>query len=258
MTLAGGLAGLIIGGIAGLIVGSFIAALTWRWPQGRSIATGRSACDACGQGLGPLELVPVLSLLWQRGRCRHCGVGIAPRHLWIELAAGGIGALALAVHPGSVGLCGALFGWGLLALAVLDAEHQWLPDRITLPLLALGLVAGLWLAPPLADRAIGAVIGFASLALIGGGYQRVTGRVGMGGGDPKLFAAIGAWLGWFPLAFVLLLAALLGLVLALADRLRGRPVGRHSRVAFGALLAVAAWPLWLLQLSIETSVVQVP
>ena len=255
--MALGTAGLIIGGIAGLIIGSFIAALTWRWPQGRSIATGRSTCDACGHALGPLELVPLFSLIWQRGRCRHCGVAIAPRHLWIELAAGGIGALALGQQPGLVGLGGALFGWGLLALAVLDAEHQWLPDRLTLPLLALGLAAGVWLAPPLADRAIGAVIGFASLTLVGGGYQIATGRIGLGGGDPKLFAAIGAWLGWFPLAFVLLLAALLGLGLALADRLRGRPVGRHSRVAFGALLAVAAWPFWLLQLSIETSVVQI-
>jgi len=246
------------GGLAGLLIGSFVAALTWRWPQGRSIATGRSACDACGHVLTPRDLVPVLSLLWLRGRCRHCGAAIAPRHLLIELAAGGIGALALGLHPGVVGLGGALFGWVLLALTVLDAEHYWLPDRLTLPLLGLGLVAGVWLAPPLPDRVLGAAAGFAALVLVGGGYQLATGRTGMGGGDPKLFAAIGAWLGWFPLAFVLLLAAMLGLALALADRLRGRPVGRHSRLAFGALLAVAAWPFWLLQLSIESSVIQLP
>ena len=246
-----------LGGLAGLVIGSFVAALTWRWPQGRSIATGRSACDACGQVLAPRDLVPVLSLLWLRGRCRQCGVVIAPRHLWIELAAGGIGALALGVHPGLVGAGGALFGWGLLALAVLDAEHHWLPDRITLPLLALGLAAGVWLEPGLAERVIGAVIGFSSLTLVGGGYKLATGRIGLGGGDPKLFAAIGAWLGWVPLAFVLLLAALLGLLLVLGDRLRGRTVGRHSRVAFGALLAVAAWPIWLLQLSVTSTVVQV-
>jgi leader peptidase (prepilin peptidase)/N-methyltransferase len=246
------------GGIAGLIIGSFIAALTWRWPQGRSIATGRSACDACGHVLGPRDLVPVVSLLWLRGRCRHCGAAIVPRHLLIELAAAGIGALALGLHPGVIGLGGALFGWGLLALAVLDAEHYWLPDRLTLPLLGLGLGAGAWLAPALVDRGIGAAIGFASLTMVGGGYKLATGRTGMGGGDPKLFAAIGAWLGWFPLAFVLLLAALLGLALALADRLRGRPVGRHSRVAFGALLAVAAWPFWLVQLNAQSSVIQLP
>ena len=248
----------LAGGLAGLIIGSFIAALTWRWPLGRSIVAGRSACDACGAVLGPLELVPLLSLWRQRGRCRHCRVIIAPRHLWIELAAGGIGVVALAMHPGAVGLGGALFGWGLLALAVLDAEHHWLPDRLTLPLLVLGLAASIWLAPPLLDRAVGTVIGFTSLTLVGGGYKLATGRTGLGGGDPKLFAAIGAWLGWFPLAFVILCAALLGLALALADRLRGRTVGRHSKVAFGALLAVAAWPLWLLQMSVETTVWQVP
>lgn len=246
------------GGFAGLIIGSFIAALTSRWPQGRSIVHGRSACDACGRVLRPLELVPLLSLLWLRGRCRHCGVSIAPRNLWIELASGGIGALALGLYPGATGASGALFGWGLLALAVLDAEHYWLPDRLTVPLLVLGLAAGLWLAPSLADRAIGATVGFAGLALVGGSYRLATGRTGLGGGDPKLFAAIGAWLGWFPLAFVLLSAALLGLALALIDRLRGRAVGRHSRLAFGALLAVAAWPFWLLQLSVETAILQVP
>ena len=248
----------LAGGLAGLIIGSFIAALTWRWPLGRSIAHGRSACDSCGHLLGPLELVPVLSLLWLRGRCRHCGVSIAPRNLCIEIASGGIGALALGLHPGAIGVSGALFGWGLLALSVLDAEHYWLPDRLTLPLLALGLTAGLWLAPSLADRVIGGTVGFAGLALVGSGYQLATGRTGLGGGDPKLFAAIGAWLGWFPLAFVLLLAALLGLALALADRIRGRAVGRHSRLAFGALLAVAAWPFWLLQLGVETAIVQAP
>ena len=243
------------GGFAGLIIGSFIAALTWRWPLGRSIVQGRSACDACGEVLGPLELVPVISLLWLRGRCRHCGAAIAPRNLWIELAAGGIGALALGLYPGAVGVSGALFGWGLLALAVLDAEHYWLPDRLTLPLLALGLVVGVWLDPPLADRVIGALVGFASLTLVAGGYRLATGRIGLGGGDPKLFAAIGAWLGWLPLAFVLVLAALLGLALVLGDRLRGRPVGRHSRLAFGGLLAVAAWPIWL---SSETITVALP
>ena len=246
------------GAVAGLIIGSFIAALTWRWPQGRSIAAGRSTCDACGQVLGAFDLVPVLSHVWLRGRCRHCGVVIARRHLLIELAAAGIGAVALALHPGAVGVGGAVFGWGLLALAVLDVEHYWLPDRITLPLLALGLAAGVWLAPALVDRAIGAAIGYASLTLVGGGYRRVTGRIGMGGGDPKLFAAIGAWLGWFPLAFVVLLAALLGLALALADRLRGGAVGRHSRLAFGALLAVAAWPFWLLRFGGETNGMLLP
>jgi leader peptidase (prepilin peptidase)/N-methyltransferase len=241
----GGFAGIIIGGLAGLIIGSFVAALTLRWPAGRSVVGGRSHCDACGKALGVRDLVPVLSFLALRGRCRHCHAAIAPRHLWVELAAGGIGAVSLAVHPGASGIAGAGLGWGLLALAILDVEHFWLPDRITLPLGLAGLVAGAWLSPPLLDRAIGAVAGFACLSIIALVYKSITGRTGLGGGDPKLLAAIGAWLGWTALPFVLLLAAVLGLVLAGLDRLRGRPVTGQTRVPLGALLAVVAWPLWL-------------
>ncbi len=234
-----------LGLVAGLILGSFIAALTARWPQGRSIATGRSRCDHCDAVLAPRDLVPVFSYVMLRGRCRACGGRIAPRHLAIELAAGGIGALALALHPDGGGVAGAVFGWGLLALLVLDSEHLWLPDALTLPLLAAGLAAGYWLPPALADRAIGAAVGFATLALIAFGYKALTGRIGLGGGDPKLFGAIGAWLGWTLLPLVLLLATSLGLALVGYDRLAGRAVTRHSRVPLGSLLAAAGWLLWL-------------
>lgn len=244
MTAFGGIVLLALS--AGLILGSFIAALTLRWPAGRSIVHGRSHCDSCHAMLGARDLVPVLSHAWLRGRCRHCGTAIAPRHLWIELAGGGVGALALALHPDATGFAGAVFGWGLLALAILDVEHFWLPDRLTIPLGMAGIVAGLWLAPPLADRAIGAVAGFAVLAGIAWGYRALTGRVGIGGGDPKLFAALGAWLGWQLLPWLLLLAAILGLVLAGVDAVRGHAVGGQTRLPLGALLAVAAWPLWLL------------
>lgn len=237
--------GSAFGLVAGLIFGSFIAALTWRWPAGRSIAAGRSRCDHCDTVLGPTELIPVVSVVMLGGRCRHCGTAIAPRHLGIELMAGAIGALSLFAAPGLAGLAGACFGWALLALAVLDTEHFWLPDRIVLPLLLAGLSAGLVVAPPLADRLIGAAAGFAALAAIAAAYRHRTGRTGLGGGDPKLLAAIGAWLGWQALPLVVLLAATLGLMLVAADHLRGREVTRHSRVALGALLAAAAWPLWL-------------
>lgn len=247
----------LLGLVAGLLLGSFIAALTLRWPAGRSIVRAsstaggsihfaRSQCDSCGTTLTARDLVPVFSFSLLRGRCRHCAAAIAPRHLWIELAAAGIGALALGLHPGLPGIAGALFGWGLLALAILDAEHFWLPDRLVLPLLVSGLLAAAWLAPPLPERLIGAASGYASLALIALAYHAATGRKGLGGGDPKLFAAIGAWLGWQLLPFVLLLAATLGLLLAAIHAARGRAIGRQTRVPLGALLAIAAWPLWLL------------
>ncbi len=235
----------LAGGLAGMIIGSFIAALTWRWPQGRSIVHGRSACDACGQVLAPRDLVPLFSFLWLRGRCRHCGVAIAPRHLAIEVTASAIGVTSLLLDPAGHGVAGAIFGWALLALLVLDVEHLWLPDRLTLPLAPAGVAATLWLGWPLFDSLVGAAAGWASLAGIAAAYKALTGRTGMGGGDPKLFAAIGAWLGWPVLPLVLLLAALLGLALAGYDRLSGRAVTRHSRVPLGAMLAAAAWPLFL-------------
>lgn len=236
---------MLLAGLMGLIIGSFVAALTMRWGQGRRISDGRSRCDNCDTPLGPAELVPVLSYVLQRGKCRHCGVPIAPRHLAIEIAAAGVGIASMALHPDSYGVAGTVFGWALLALLVLDVEHMWLPDRLTVPLGLTGLLVGYWLGLPLTDLLIGAAAGWASLAGIAAGYKALTGRTGLGGGDPKLFAAIGAWLGWLPLPFVLLLAATLGLALVGYDRVSGVTVTRHSRVPLGALLAAAAWPMWL-------------
>lgn len=239
-----------LGLLAGLIFGSFIAVLTQRWPAAGSVVHGRSKCDSCGHVLAARDLVPIFSMMALKGRCRTCNGAIDMRHTWIELAGGGIGAVALGVHPGMVGVTGAALGWGLLVIAILDVEHYWLPDRVTLPLAALGLLAGFIDGPPVGVRIVGALAGYAVLFATAGGYRLVTGRRGMGGGDPKLFAAIGAWLGWLPLPFVLLLAALLGLALVGLDHLRGRPVNRLARLPFGALLAVSAWPVWLTSASL--------
>lgn len=237
----------VTGFLLGAIFGSFVAALVIRWPQGEGVARGRSRCDACGKPLGPLELLPLVSHLVQRGRCKSCKAAIDPRHLAIEAAAALIGASALFVSPDLEGLFGALFGWFLLALAVLDIDQFWLPDRLTLPLMALGLVAAPLTRPELTEaRIIGAVAGFAGLALIGWAYHRLRGRIGLGGGDPKLLGAIGAWLGWIQLPFVLLLASLIGLVGLLGARLRGETIIATTRLPLGALIACAAWPLWLL------------
>lgn len=229
----------------GLLVGSYVATLTLRWPQGRSAMGGRSACDGCGRTLAWYELVPLLSFVALRGRCRTCGAAIDRRHPTIEIAAALIGAAARYAAPGIDGLLGAAFGWALLTLAVLDAEHFWLPNALTLPLAAAGLVAGWVVAPTPVDRALGAVAGFASLAAVAAVYRHARGRQGLGGGDPKLFGAIGAWLGWQALPFVLLLAAMLGLVMAASRAARGEAVTGATRLPFGAALAVAAWASWL-------------
>jgi len=221
----------------GLVIGSFLAVLTGRWPQGLAI-TGRSRCDACGAQLGAVELVPVLAFLALRGRCRHCTAAIDRRHLAIELAAGLVGAVMLWRYPLWPGMAAALAGWSLLALIVLDAEHYWLPDRLTLPLIPIGLVLGQLIGfAPFGERVMAAAVGYFALWALRFSYRLRTGREGMGGGDPKLFAGIGALLGAVPLPFLLTASALLGLGLALVDRARGRDVTATTALPFGALMA---------------------
>lgn len=236
---------LAIGFALGAIVGSFLATLAMRWPAGLSASRGRSRCDSCAAPLAPGELIPLASFALLRGRCCRCRAPIDPRHPAIELAAALIGALSLAAHPGFEGLLGAVLGWFLLILIVLDAEHFWLPDRLTLPLIALGLAAGLAFDPSLADRAIGAAAGFGVLFSVGWLYRRLTGRSGLGGGDPKLLAGIGAWLGWQALPFVVLAGCFVGFAGLAVRAARGERITRDRRLPLGALLAVAAWPIWL-------------
>lgn len=242
-------AGVLLAVLLGLLLGSFIATLVLRWPAGRSLG-GRSRCDGCGKALRARDLVPLLSALSSRGRCRRCGAAIDPFHGQVELASGLIGALALALMPGTAGWLWALFGWLLLPLALLDARHMWLPDRLSAVLGIAGLLAaGPMLSTSLFDRWIGALAGGLLLAAIAWTYRRMRGREGMGGGDPKLVAAIGCWLGWQPLPLMLVLASLAGIAWALfAQRKRDRPLVSRP-VPFGvfactaAFAAVPVWPL---------------
>ncbi|WP_372917536.1 A24 family peptidase [Sandarakinorhabdus sp.] len=244
----------VIGGGLGLLLGSFIALVTARWPQGETIL-GRSRCDHCGAKLGTLELLPVLSFLFQRGRCRQCGQPIAARHLQIELAGAVIGGLLLWRYPPLAGAAAAIAGWWLLALIVLDVEHYWLPDRLTLPLIPAGLALGQLIGfAPFGERVMAVAVGFFALWAMRFAYRLRTGREGMGGGDPKLFAAIGALLGAVPLPFLLTASAGLGLALAMKDMLQGRDVNATTRLPLGALLAGMAlvflalgpnwWEIW--------------
>jgi leader peptidase (prepilin peptidase) / N-methyltransferase len=233
-------------GVLGAIVGSFVATIVIRWPEGRSAMRGRSACDGCGRTLSAIDLIPLLSAILARGRCRRCGGRIDARHWQIELTAALVGVAAGYVAPGWTGVAGAVFGWMLIALAGLDLAAFWLPDRLTYPMAILGVATGLiGVAPTPTDRFIGGVAGFALLWAIAFGYRRLRGREGMGGGDPKLFGAIGLWLGWRMLPAVLLIASMTGLALVLLAAMRGRPMARDSALPLGALLAVAAYPAWL-------------
>ena len=232
--------------ILGAAIGSFLATVLIRWPQGRSVVAGRSACDKCGRTLEARDLVPILSWSLAGGRCRTCGSRIDRRHLAAEAGAAMIGLAAIFVHAMPLAAVTAILGWWLFLIAALDLEHEWLPDRLTWPLLGAGLAAA-WggFGPSLESRTIGAAAGFASLFLVALAYRTLRGREGLGGGDPKLFAAIGAWLGWAQLPFVLVGAGLLGLAALLLKRLRGGTVEAADRLPLGTLMALAAWPIWI-------------
>jgi leader peptidase (prepilin peptidase)/N-methyltransferase len=228
-------------------VGSFLGVLVRRLPRGRPIAASRSACEACGHVLGPLEMVPLLSFAWQRGRCRHCGAPIAAAHPSIELSALGVAAVAACLVPAGADLwIACVLGWWLLTLAWIDAEHFTLPDVLTLPLLLAGLAEAIWRDPDqLTARAAAAALAYGALWALAAGYRRLRGREGLGMGDAKLLAAGGAWLGPVALPRVLLLGACSALAYALLLRLRGTRITGTLKLPFGPFLAGAIWLVWL-------------
>lgn len=199
--------------ILGAIWGSFVAALFVRWPRGESIMHGRSHCDACGKTLQAHELVPLLSYLIQRGKCRSCAEPIAPSNPLIEFSSTCLGLAAALLFAGYASLAAALFFWLLLPLALLDWKHLWLPDSLILSLAISGLFLGEYVSSaPLDARLIGGAAGFAALQGIRLGYRKWKGADGMGGGDPKLLGAIGLWTGWQAIPVIVMLASTLGIV----------------------------------------------
>ncbi len=244
-----------LGAIGGAILGSFVATVAIRWPEGLGIG-GRSRCDHCGRPLGVLNLVPLVSCLAQRGRCGACGGKIAALHFGVELGCAGLGAalswaVASLTLPPAAAAALALLGFVLMLAAAMDARALFLPRVLSLMLLAAGLAwGGIAWAPfgselTLADRLLGAAVGGFALAAIAYAYQRARGVEGMGGGDPPFFAALGAWGGVTPQPFVLLLASLAGIAVALMRRLRGQPVDEPA-LPLGTLMALAfPFALWL-------------
>lgn len=210
---------------------------------------GRSGCDGCGRTLSPWELVPILSWLRLRGRCGACRGVIHPIHPVCEAIGLAVGVSAGLTAPGWDGAAGAVFGWLLLALAAVDLRAFWLPNRLTAILALTGLGGGLiGLFPPLASRLIGGVAGYLVLQAVRLFYRWWRGREGLGGGDPKLFAGIGLWLGWQALPLVMLVASGVGLGFVAGLRLRGRAVRGDTRLPLGVLLAGAAYAVWLLSI----------
>jgi len=224
-------------------VGSFVGLVADRLPRGETVLLGRSACRRCDAALAARDLVPFLSWLALRGKCRRCGTAIGWAPLAAELGALLVALSAVLALPPPLILPSCLLGWSLLGLALIDQAHLLLPDRLTIPVAVAGLaVQGWWLGDVPRDGLLGLVFGALSLAAIALAYRALRRRDGLGWGDVKLFAAGGAWVGWAGLPSVLLLAALIGLAAALAG---GRTLSAASKLPFGPALALAIWIVWL-------------
>lgn len=247
--------------LLGLIVGSFLNVVIHRLPRmmeaewaeecaalagqepaaapALSLAAPRSHCPACSKPIRVVHNIPVVSWILLRGRCASCKAPISVRYPVVELLAAALGGFfAWRYGWGFVLPAVCVLGWALLAASVIDLDTQLLPDRITLPLLWLGLLANVGgLFTSLESAVLGAVAGYTFLWIVYWAFKLATGKEGMGYGDFKLLAALGAWLGWQALPVIVLIAACAGSVLGLVSIvLSGK--GRDLRIPFGPFLAV--------------------
>ncbi len=202
----------------------------------------RSCCPHCGHAIGALENIPLLSWLWLRGRCRACAAPISARYPLVELLTALLSVVVASRLPAEpVLLAYLLLTWVLVALTFIDLDKMLLPDPLTLPLVWAGLLVNLlWQRVPLADAVIGAMAGYLVLWSLYWAFKLLTGKEGMGYGDFKLLAALGAWLGWQALPLILLLSSLIGALvglglIALRRHQHGNPI------PFGPYLALAGW-----------------
>ncbi|MDR0578470.1 MAG: A24 family peptidase [Candidatus Accumulibacter sp.] len=249
-------------GLLGLLVGSFLNVVIHRLPrmmerewqcqcaelrgeeappgEALSLVRPRSRCPACGHAISALENIPIISWLALRGKCSACHTPISARYPLIEALTGLLTTFAAAHFGFGWSALGAiLLIWSLLALSFIDFDTTYLPDAITLPLLWCGLLFNLWnIHANLFSAVVGAMAGYLALWSVYWGFKLLTGKEGMGYGDFKLLAALGAWLGWQMLPLIVLFSSVIGaavgiFLIALAKR------GREIPIPFGPYLAVA-------------------
>ncbi len=255
---------LIGAAVVGLAVGSFLNVVIHRLPrmmeaqwraqcaelEGReppkveryNLLAPRSHCPACGKPLRVVDNIPVVSYLMLRGKCALCGARISPRYPTVEILTAVLSAL-VAWHFGwgAAGALALVLVWTLIALTFIDADTTFLPDDLTLPLLWLGLIVNLWNTfAPLHEAVIGAVAGYLILWSIYWLFKLATGKEGMGYGDFKLLAALGAWLGWKMLLPIVLLSSIVGAIVGVVLIVLARR-GRDIPIPFGPYLAAAGY-----------------
>lgn len=262
----------LLWGVVGLMIGSFLNVVVYRMPimmqretdnyiaaerdeplphtQSYNLIVPRSACTSCGHRLSALENIPVLSWIFLRGRCRHCGASISARYPLVEAFTALLSAWVVwRIGSGFDGIAALLLVWSLVAMSFIDFDTQMLPDDLTLPLVWLGLLVNLIGGfVPLQDAVIGAAAGYLTLWLVYWVFRFVTGKEGIGYGDFKLLAALGAWLGWMMLPLIVLLSSLVGAVVGvtlilLRRHQRGVPIPFGPFLAFAGLIALLYGPV---------------
>ena len=261
---------IFLAGLIGLLVGSFLNVVIHRLPKmmehewrtqcaelneqekneptqvsgkktkasSYNLHTPRSACPHCGHQISALENIPLLSYLALRGKCRKCGSAISMRYPVVEAVSGILSAYA-AWHFGFglAAVAAIIFIWALIALTFIDFDTQLLPDDITLPLLWLGIIFNMYGAFTSLNNAVaGAIVGYLVLWIVYWLFKLATGKEGMGYGDFKLLAAIGAWLGWTLLPLVIMLSSVVGAVVGITLIIASRH-GRNIPIPFGPYLA---------------------
>lgn len=231
--------------LSGVAMGSAVSALAWRVPRGQSWVRGRSACPHCGATLGPADLVPLLSFLFTRGRCRHCGHPIGWRYPLTELLCGAWAVLVFLKVGFTPALpFVALWGFLMVALMWIDLDVQLLPDVLTLPGTLIALAAVLPQPGGARHALLGMAVGSGLLWLLALAYLRLRHQEGLGGGDVKLAAMFGALLGWKLTLVTLFLAAFAGTVWG-AVLIARRAGSGQTALPFGTLLCPAAMVVYL-------------
>ncbi|MDC9721072.1 MAG: A24 family peptidase [Gammaproteobacteria bacterium] len=256
---------LLMGSFLNLVIGRLPKAMHKEWQQDcrllleldkdntqptrpalATIAWPGSHCPSCKTPLKAWHNIPVASYLLLKGQCAFCSITISPRYPLVELLTAGLGLLvAWVLGPNWQGIAGLVLVYFLIAMTFIDLDHKLLPDQLTLPLMWLGLVCNaLSVFTSLENAFWGAVAGYMSLWLVYWGFRLVTGKHGMGYGDFKLLAALGAWMGWQALPSIVVIAAVAGLLVGLYLRLRQGPT--DPQIPFGPFLAMGglAYLLW--------------
>ncbi len=227
--------------VVGLCIGSFVNVLIYRLPLGKSVVRPPSACPNCGASIRWYDNIPVLSYLILCGKCRHCRARISPRYPFVEITTGVLSLTLFLQHGVSwTYLFYFIFVSALIAVIFIDFDHQIIPDVITYPGIAIGFISSL-LLPNITykDSLIGIILGGGILYLTALAYLAFAKREGMGGGDIKLLAMIGAFLGWQAMPFTILISALLGSLVGIIAMLK---TGKDTKMAipFGPFLSIGA------------------